>query len=127
MSRIPLFARGNLLKGLKCTDGFPDLDNFFQSNIPGLFITSMPATKYFGLFFAFTVSVLGSARIIGKFLSLGNKVVFLKITFASECSRIKVSLNHILFRFTHTDDMEELGWQFCRGLPKMMGHSALPI
>jgi len=39
-----------------------------QSDLPGLFITSMAATQDFGAFFAFTVSVGASARIIGSFL-----------------------------------------------------------
>jgi hypothetical protein len=36
-----------------------------QGNLPGLFITRMAATQDFGAFFAFTVSIGASARIIG--------------------------------------------------------------
>jgi hypothetical protein len=50
-------------------DGFPVLDEHFQTSIPGLYITSMPATRDFGPFFAFTVSVRTSARLIGQALT----------------------------------------------------------
>jgi hypothetical protein len=35
-----------------------------RSSVPGLFITSMPATQDFGPFFAFTIAVRTSARLI---------------------------------------------------------------
>jgi cation diffusion facilitator CzcD-associated flavoprotein CzcO len=65
VSRIPFLSRGNVLARLVTHDGFPVLDNHFQSNLPGLFFTSMCATQAFGPFFAFTVSVRASAEIIG--------------------------------------------------------------
>jgi hypothetical protein len=40
------------------------LDDHFQTSIPGLFITSMPATQDFGPFFSFTVAVRASAQLI---------------------------------------------------------------
>ncbi len=68
IDQVPLLARGNVLGGLATRNGFPILDDRFQTNIPGLFVTSMPATQDFGPFFAFTVSVRVSAKIIGKAL-----------------------------------------------------------
>ncbi|HSJ44414.1 MAG TPA: FAD-dependent oxidoreductase [Euzebyales bacterium] len=65
MTRIPLLAAGNLLPRLALERGYPRLDDHFQTNIPGLFVTSMPAVQDFGLFFAFTISVRTSARLIG--------------------------------------------------------------
>lgn len=65
MTRVPLLAAGNLLPRLALHDGYPRLDEHFQTNIPGLFVTSMPAVQDFGLFFAFTISVRTSARLIG--------------------------------------------------------------
>ena len=66
IDRVPFLARGNILDRLITHNGFPKLDEHFQTNIPGLFITSMPATQDFGLFFAFTVSVRTSAKLIGQ-------------------------------------------------------------
>ena len=34
-------------------DGFPVLDDHFQSSLPGLFVTGFPATRDFGPFFGF--------------------------------------------------------------------------
>jgi cation diffusion facilitator CzcD-associated flavoprotein CzcO len=68
MGNVPFLAGGNILDQLKTKDGFPVLDEHFQTNIPGLFATSMPATRDFGAFFAFTVSVNASAKIIGSYI-----------------------------------------------------------
>jgi cation diffusion facilitator CzcD-associated flavoprotein CzcO len=69
ISRVPLLARGNVLPQLRIENGFPALDDGFQTSVPGLFITSMPATRDFGPFLAFTVSVRTSARLIGRALT----------------------------------------------------------
>jgi FAD-dependent urate hydroxylase len=39
-----------------------------QTSVPGLYMTSLPAARDFGLFFAFTSSVRTSAQIIGRAL-----------------------------------------------------------
>ena len=62
IGRIPFLANGNMLAELDTRNGFPVLDDFFQTSVPGLFITSMPATQDFGPFFGFTVSVRASAK-----------------------------------------------------------------
>jgi thioredoxin reductase len=69
MQRVPFLA--DLQHELAVEDGFPVLDEHFQTSIPGLFITSMPATRDFGPFFAFTISVRTSARLIGRAISRG--------------------------------------------------------
>jgi FAD-dependent urate hydroxylase len=66
VGKMPLLAKGNILPELEVRNGFPVLDEHFQSNIPGLFFTSMCATQDFGPFFAFTVSVRASAILIGE-------------------------------------------------------------
>lgn len=66
MDRVPLLAGGNLLGELATANGYPRLDEHMQTNIPGLFITSMPAVQDFGLFFAFTLSARLSAQLIGR-------------------------------------------------------------
>jgi hypothetical protein len=64
IARLPYLAAGNLLDQLETRNGYPVLDDYFQTSIPGLFITSMPATQDFGPFFGFTVSVRTSAKLI---------------------------------------------------------------
>src|SRR5207302_620586 len=36
IARVPFLARGNLLQQLHARDGFPALDAYFQSSVPGL-------------------------------------------------------------------------------------------
>jgi len=71
IDRLPLLAAGNILPRLSTSNGFPVLDEHFQTSVPGLFITSMPATQDFGPFFAFTIAARASARVIGDALSFG--------------------------------------------------------
>ena len=63
---MPFLAAGNILPDLSQSNGFPVLDEQFQTSVPGLFISSMAANQDFGPFFAFTVSCRTSARIIGR-------------------------------------------------------------
>lgn len=71
IARVPCLADGNLLPGIAIRDGFPVLDDHFQSSVPGLYITSMAAGQDFGPFFGFTISVRTSARVIGRALMQG--------------------------------------------------------
>jgi cation diffusion facilitator CzcD-associated flavoprotein CzcO len=64
LRRVTMLAAGNLLDRIECRDGFPILDSFLQTTVPGLFVTSLPAARDFGLFFAFTAAVRASARIV---------------------------------------------------------------
>jgi thioredoxin reductase len=68
IARVPFLAAGNLLKNLTVRNGFPELDVQFQTNIPGLFMTSIPAVQDFGPFWGFTVAARTSAQIIGQAL-----------------------------------------------------------
>ncbi|MEN3326034.1 MAG: FAD-dependent urate hydroxylase [Acidobacteriota bacterium] len=65
IARLPLLS-SNLFNIIDTRNGFPVLDDHFETSIPGLFITSMPATQDFGPFFGFTVSVRASAKLIGE-------------------------------------------------------------
>ena len=69
VDRIPFLKEGNILQRLQTRNGFPVLDDHLESNIPGLFFTSMCATQDFGSFFGFTVSVRASAILIGESLT----------------------------------------------------------
>lgn len=68
VAQIPFLTQGGILAKLETKNGFPVLDEHFQSNIPGLYFTSMCATQDFGPFFAFTAAVRASALIIGAAL-----------------------------------------------------------
>jgi cation diffusion facilitator CzcD-associated flavoprotein CzcO len=64
ITQLPYLSSGNLLAQLETRNGFPVLDDHFETSVPGLFITSMPAAQDFGPFFGFTISVRTSARLI---------------------------------------------------------------
>lgn len=66
--RVPFLASGRISDLLHVRNGFPVLDEHFQTSIPGLYITSMAATQDFGPFFGFTVSARVSALSIGSAL-----------------------------------------------------------
>ncbi|HEX2740394.1 MAG TPA: FAD-dependent oxidoreductase [Rubrobacter sp.] len=51
MRRVPYLA--GIVDDLELDDGFPVLDEHFQSSLPGLFVTGFPATRDFGPFFGF--------------------------------------------------------------------------
>ena len=65
LAKVPFLAKG-LLSSVGVRDGFPVLDEHFQTSVPGLYITSLAATRDFGSFLAFTVSVRAQAKIIGR-------------------------------------------------------------
>lgn len=64
ISKLPVLAAGNILEQLETRNGFPVLDDHFETSVPRLFITSLPATQDFGPFFAFTIAVRASAQLI---------------------------------------------------------------
>lgn len=66
IDRVPFLAHSNILPQLVTRNGFPVLDEHFQTNIPGLFVTSMAAAQDFGPFWGFTIAVRTSARLIGQ-------------------------------------------------------------
>ena len=70
IAQLPVLASGNILDELKTRNGFPELDDHFETSIPGLFITSMPAAQDFGPFFGFTIAVRAAAQLICERLRL---------------------------------------------------------
>jgi cation diffusion facilitator CzcD-associated flavoprotein CzcO len=68
MQRVEMLKAGGLIDRIECRDGSPRLDDSMQTTVPGLFVTSLPAARDFGLFFAFTAAVRASARIVGRAL-----------------------------------------------------------
>ena len=65
LDQVPLLTRGNLLPRVDTHRGFPVLDRHFQTNIPGLYFTSLTAARDFGPYLGFTISARASAKIIG--------------------------------------------------------------
>jgi thioredoxin reductase len=51
MREVPYLS--GVVDDLELADGFPVLDDHFQSSLPGLFVTGFPATRDFGPFFGF--------------------------------------------------------------------------
>ncbi len=66
ITRIPLLANGNLVDQISTKNGFPILDEGFQSSVPNLYFTGFPAAQDFGPFFGFTSAVRTSALVIGS-------------------------------------------------------------
>lgn len=63
MARVP-YLSPRLRSEMALDQGFPVLDTSLQTTAPGLYVTSLPATRSFGLFFGFTTAVRASAQII---------------------------------------------------------------
>ena len=72
LTKVPYLS--GVIDRLALADGFPVLDDNFQSSLEGLFITGFPATRDFGPFFGFvrgcpvaaTLATAGVARALGQ-------------------------------------------------------------
>lgn len=53
---------------MRTEDGFPLLSTGMETSVPGLYVTSLAATRAFGLFFGFTSAARASATIVGSAL-----------------------------------------------------------
>jgi cation diffusion facilitator CzcD-associated flavoprotein CzcO len=62
LPRVPYL--GALAGSLEVVDGFPVLDEAFQSSIPGLYIAGFASTRDFGPFFGFTKGCPSAATLI---------------------------------------------------------------
>ncbi len=72
INKIPFLSSGNILPKLNINEGFPDLDGYLQTGLPGLYMTSMIATKSFGRFFAYIASCRTSSQIVGNHIIISN-------------------------------------------------------
>jgi thioredoxin reductase len=66
LGRIPFLQEGNLLEKIWVQDGFPVLDDQFQTTVKGLYLAGSPSTRDPGPFFGSSVSVRTSAKMIGS-------------------------------------------------------------
>jgi hypothetical protein len=62
MRKVPYLS--GVVDRLELADGFPVLDEHFQSSLPGLFITGFPATRDFGPFFGFVRGCPAATRVV---------------------------------------------------------------
>jgi cation diffusion facilitator CzcD-associated flavoprotein CzcO len=75
MREVPYLA--GVVDEMDLADGFPVLDEHFQSSVPGLFVTGFPATRDFGPFFGFvrgcpvaaTLTTTGLTEALGRTLA----------------------------------------------------------
>jgi FAD-dependent urate hydroxylase len=71
MRAVPYLS--GVIDDMELADGFPVLDDNFQSSVPGLFVTGFPATRDFGPFFGFvrgcpvaaTLTTVGLEKALG--------------------------------------------------------------
>ncbi len=68
LRRVPYLAR--MSERLEITDGFPVLNESFETTLPGLYITGFSATRDFGPFFGFVKGCPASATLIARALTL---------------------------------------------------------
>lgn len=66
LARVPYLAQ--VLGLVEVEDGYPVLDDTFQSNLPGLYLPGLVATRDFGPFFGFTKGCPTAAALIGRSL-----------------------------------------------------------
>jgi thioredoxin reductase len=72
MRAVPYLS--GVVDDMELADGFPVLDDNFQSSVPGLFVTGFPATRDFGPFFGFvrgcpvaaTLTTAGLEKTLGR-------------------------------------------------------------
>ena len=70
--KVSLLEDATILRSLAIEDGFPALDDDFQSSVPGLFFSGLPATRDFGPFFGFVAGCrVAPRRIVGRILQDG--------------------------------------------------------
>ena len=61
----------SVISDIAVVDGFPVLDEYFESSIPGLYFPGFPASRDFGPFFGFTKACPAAATLIVDKLNAG--------------------------------------------------------
>ena len=69
LAREPYLRDSSIVQSLRVEEGFPALDDQFQSSIPGLYFTGQTATRDFGPFFGFGIGCPAAAWVIGNALN----------------------------------------------------------
>lgn len=68
IQQVPYLSRSTILSHIKTSDGYPVLDDNFQTSVPGLYMTGFAAVRDFGPFYQFVRGCPFAARIIGDHL-----------------------------------------------------------
>ncbi|MGR9105822.1 MAG: NAD(P)/FAD-dependent oxidoreductase [Gammaproteobacteria bacterium] len=61
---LGFLRHGNILERLSLSNGFPKLDAFYQSSVPGLYFTGIHAVNDFGPFLYFVAGAFASAEVM---------------------------------------------------------------
>ncbi|MDE2937326.1 MAG: NAD(P)-binding domain-containing protein [Chloroflexota bacterium] len=69
LAREPYLRDTTIVESLDVEEGYPVLDDRFQSSIPGLYFTGQTATRDFGPFFGFGIGCPAAAWVIGNALN----------------------------------------------------------
>jgi thioredoxin reductase len=64
LSRVPYLAHPSVRTHLQLAEGFPVLDPWFQTTVPGLYVTGLAATREQGPFFGFVAGCRVAARMV---------------------------------------------------------------
>jgi hypothetical protein len=64
VDRVSFLSRETILPDLDVDDGYPVLGEYFESSVPGLYFTGLPAMKAFGPFFGFVRACPAAGRIL---------------------------------------------------------------
>jgi len=67
VGRVPYLA--GVLDRIQVADGFPVLDETFQTSLPGLYLPGFTATRDFGPFFGFTKGCPAAAELVTRGLT----------------------------------------------------------
>ena len=67
LSRVPYLT--GVLDGIEVADGFPVLDETFQTSLPGLYLPGFTGTRDFGPFFGFTKGCPAAAALVTRGLT----------------------------------------------------------
>ena len=67
--RVDMRRVAYLPDDLELADGFPVLDEDFQTSLEGLYVPGFPSTRDFGPFFGFVAGATTTAEIIGAALA----------------------------------------------------------
>jgi thioredoxin reductase len=73
VQQVSYLSSTSILPRLKTHDGFPALDEDFQTSVPGLFLTGLAATRDFGPFYGFVRGCPTAARMIMERIRTGLK------------------------------------------------------
>jgi len=64
INNVPFLSNDSLRSQVNLESGFPVLDEHFQSSLPGLYFSGLPATRDFGPFFGFTAACAVTGKVI---------------------------------------------------------------